>query len=482
MTIKPYWQNYIAGQWHDAADGERIVVQDPASEEVIAEVARAGRAEVDMAVAAARACHQSRALIDMRPIERGRMVVGMGRYLSEHLDEIARVLTYESGKPLEQAKIEVTGAARYLEYYGSHADKMEGRSVPLGGQYYDFTVYEPYGVTAHIIPWNYPIEMAARSAAAALATGNTVVVKSPELDPLSIYYLADAAEAVGLPKGALNILAGYGHEAGAQLSEHPDVNMIVFTGSVETGKTIMTAAAKNVVPTVMELGGKSAAIVFPDADMSELASSTQWGIFMNSGQVCSAMSRMLVHRSASDEVAETLSKMRNTLTMGHGIDEHFISPIISQQQLDKVADYCQVGFSEGASAVFGGHKAAVDKGFFMEPTVFQGVGADSRIAQEEIFGPVLSIIEYDDVDEAIAIANGTDYGLVAGVFTRDINRAMYCAQRLEAGQVFINEWYAGGVETPFGGFRKSGFGREKGLEAMFNYVQTKNIAVRLHSP
>lgn len=481
MDIKPYWQNYINGTWLDAADGERITILDPATEEQIAEVAKAGKAEVEQAVEAAKACHQSRVLMDMRPIERGRMVMAMGQYLLDNLDEIARVLCYDSGKPLEQAIIEVQGSARYFEYYGSHADKMEGRSIPLGGSYYDFTVFEPYGVTAHVVPWNYPIEMAARSASAALATGNTVIVKSPELDPLSVYYLADAAEHVGLPKGALNIICGYGQEAGVELTNHPDVNMIVFTGSVETGQTIMSAAAKNVVPSVMELGGKSAALVFPDADLSNLAESTQWGIFMNSGQVCSAMSRMLVHSSVVDEVTDTLTNMRNSLTMGHGIDDHFISPIISQNQLDKVAAYCEVGKEDGAEAIFGGNIAEVDKGYFMEPTIFRNVAANARIAQEEIFGPVLSIIEYDDVDEAIAKANSTDFGLVAGVFTKDIDRAMYCAQRLEAGQVYINEWYAGGVETPFGGFRKSGFGREKGLEAMFNYVQTKNIAIKMQS-
>jgi len=462
MNIKPYWQNYINGTWLDAVDGERIMVLDPATEEQIAEVAKAGKAEVEQAVEAAKACHQSRVLMDMRPIERGRLVMAMGQYLLDNLDEIARVLCYDSGKPLEQAIIEVQGSARYFEYYGSHADKMEGRSIPLGGSYYDFTVFEPYGVTAHVVPWNYPIEMAARSVSAALATGNTAIVKSPELDPLSVYYLADAAEHVGLPKGALNIICGYGHEAGVELTNHPDVNMIVFTGSV------------------MELGGKSAALVFPDADLSNLAESTQWGIFMNSGQVCSAMSRMLVHSSVVDEVADTLTNMRNSLTMGHGIDDHFISPIISQTQLDKVAAYCEVGKEDGAEAIFGGGVAEVDKGYFMEPTIFRGVAADARIAQE-IFGPVLSLIEYDDVDEAIAKANSTDFGLVAGVFTKDIDKAMYCAQRLEAGQVFINEWYAGGVETPFGGFRKSGFGREKGLEAMFNYVQTKNIAIKIQN-
>lgn len=475
MNIKRNWWNHIGGEWVDNV--EKIEIVDPATEQMIAAVAKAGKDEVEMAVAAARACHETSGWRGVRPIERGRKVMGMGKYLLDNLDEIARVLCFDSGKPLEQAIIEVQGAARYFEFYGSHADKFEGRSIPLGDNYFDFTVYEPFGVTAHIIPWNYPIEMAARSGAAALATGNTVIIKSPELDPLSIYYLADAAEAVGLPKGALNILCGYGSEAGAALVEHPDIDQIVFTGSVPTGQSIMRAAANSVIPTVMELGGKSAGIVFPDADLANLAYNTKWGIFMNSGQVCSAMSRLVVHRSRMNEVAETLADMASSLTMGHGIDNHFVTPLISQGQLERVAGYVDVGKSEN-ELVIGGSVAERD-GYFMQPTIFQNVPAGARIEQEEIFGPVLTLTPFDEEEEAIAIANGTEYGLVAGVFTSDLNRAMRCARDLRAGQVFVNEWYAGGVETPFGGYKKSGFGREKGVEAMFNYVQTKNIAIKI---
>ncbi len=475
MHIKREWQNYIGGRWVDNL--EKIEIRDPGTAAVMAEVAKAGQAEVEMAIEAARACHEAGEWRGARPIERGRKVMAMGQYLLDNLDEIARVLCYDSGKNLEQAIIEVQGAARYLEYYGSHADKFEGRSIPLGDSYFDFTVYEPFGVTAHIIPWNYPIEMAARSGGAALATGNTVIIKSPELDPLSIFYLADAAEAVGLPTGALNILCGYGPEAGAALVEHPGVDQIVFTGSVPTGQSIMRAAANNVVPTVMELGGKSAGIVFPDADLNNLAESTKWGIFMNSGQVCSAMSRLVVHRSVMNEVAETLADMANSLTMGHGIENHWVTPLVSEGQLSRVANYTSIGKSEG-ELVIGGSVAERD-GYFMQPTIFQNVPAGARIEQEEIFGPVLTLTPFDEEAEAIAVANGTEYGLVAGVFTRDLDRAMRCARDLRAGQVFVNEWYAGGVETPFGGYKKSGFGREKGVEAMYNYVQTKNIAIKI---
>ena len=306
-------ENYINGEWIDNSD--KIPVHDPATEQIIAEVAKAGQAEVDMAVAASRIAFEQSEWRKVRPIERGRKVMGMGQYLLDNLDEISAVLCFDSGKPLDQAITEVKSSARFLEYYGSHADKLEGRSIPLGDGYVDYTVHEPFGVTAHIIPWNYPLEIAVRGGAAALATGNAVIIKSPELDPLSIYYLADAAEAVGLPKGIFNILCGYGHEAGAALVAHSDVDLIVFTGSVATGQKILHTAADKVVPAVMELGGKSAGIVFPDANLDHLVEQAKWGIFMNSGQVCSAMSRMVVHRSYMNEVAETLADVTSQLTM-----------------------------------------------------------------------------------------------------------------------------------------------------------------------
>ncbi|MDO7727700.1 MAG: aldehyde dehydrogenase family protein, partial [Loktanella sp.] len=264
--IKDYWQNYLDGEWVDGGAG-RLDVFNPGTGEKLAQQAIADAADVDRAVQGAKRMHLSGALADLRPVERGRMVQGMGRYLLDNIDDIAPVLTSEQGKPLWESRIEIEGAARYFEYYGNQAETVEGRSIPLGADYFDFTTYEPFGVTAHVIPWNYPIEMAARSMAAALATGNACVVKTPELTPLSSMWLAMAAEAVGLPRGSVSILCGYGHEAGAALTAHPDVRQIVFTGSVETGVTIATAAAKNVVPCILELGGKSAAIVHSDADL-----------------------------------------------------------------------------------------------------------------------------------------------------------------------------------------------------------------------
>ncbi|MCP9484174.1 aldehyde dehydrogenase family protein [Shimia sp. CNT1-13L.2] len=481
--IKPYWQNYIDGAWVDGGSG-RISVTNPATGGQIAEHALADAADVDRAVMAARRVHLSGVLTDMRPVERGRLVQAMGKYLLDHIDEIAPVLTLEQGKPLWEARMEVQGAARYFEYYGNQAETVEGRSIPLGSGYFDFTTYEPFGVSAQIIPWNYPVEMTARSLSAALATGNTVVIKSPEMTPLTNAWFAHAAEAVGLPTGAVNILCGYGHEAGAALSSHPQVNQIVFTGSVPTGIAIATAAARNVVPCVLELGGKSAAIVHDDADLAAFENDVRWGIWFNAGQVCSAMSRVIVHESVHDELVERLTTVANGLSVGAGIERpEFganMGAMVSHGQRDRAVGMVNDAISAGALAAAGGH-APNDPGAFLAPTVLSGVTPDMTIAQEEVFGPVLSVLKFRDDHEALEIANGTPYGLVGGVFTRDIDRATRAARDVRAGQVFVNEWYAGGVETPFGGYGKSGYGREKGREALWNYVQTKNVAIKLRA-
>ncbi|MCU9848545.1 aldehyde dehydrogenase family protein [Defluviimonas sp. WL0024] len=478
--VAAYWQNWIDGGWVDGGAG-RISVTDPGTGAPLAEQALADVADVDRAVAAARACHESGALSDLRPVERGRMVQAMGRYLLDHISEIARLLTLEQGKPLWEAEIEVRGAARYFEYYGNQAETVEGRSVPLGAGYFDFTTHEPYGVSAQIIPWNYPLEMTARSLSAALATGNACVIKTPELTPLTNAFIARAAEAAGLPKGAVNVLCGLGAEAGAALSAHPGVNQIVFTGSVPTGIAIATAAAKNVVPCVLELGGKSAAIVHDDADLDAFLSDVRWGIFYNAGQVCSAMSRVIASERIHDELVDRIAGLAASLKVGPGIDQPEFGPtmgaMVSEAQRDRAEGMVRAAEAEGATVVTGGRKLN-RPGAFLEPTVLQ-VTPDMAIARNEVFGPVLSVLKFRSDEEAIQIANSTDYGLVGGVFTRDLDRATKAARKLRAGQVFVNEWYAGGVETPFGGYGKSGYGREKGREALWNYVQTKNIAIRL---
>ena len=479
--IKSHWQNYIDGAWVGGGAGT-IDVHDPATGAFLATAALADAADVDRAVMAARRVHLSAELTALRPIERGRMVQAMGRWLLARKEEIAQVLTREQGKPLWEAMIEVEGAALYFEYYGNQASTVEGRSIPLGAGYFDFTDYEPYGVSAQIIPWNYPVEMTARSLSAALTTGNTVVIKSPELTPLTNSYFAQAAEAAGFPAGCVNVLCGLGHEAGAALAGHPMVNQIVFTGSVPTGIAIAKAAAGNVVPCVLELGGKSAAIVYDDADLDAFETDIRWGIYFNAGQVCSAMSRVIVHESRHDELVERASAIAKSLSVGPGAERVEFGPnmgaMVSLAQRDRAASMVQTATAQGASVASGGHPLN-QPGAFMEPTVLCNVTPDMAIAREEVFGPVLSVLSFKNEAEAIAIANSTEYGLVAGAFTQDLNRATRAARQLRAGQVFINEWYAGGVETPFGGYGKSGYGREKGREALWNYVQTKNIAIKL---
>ena len=357
--MSDYRQNYIDGEWVDGGAG-RVDVINPGTGEVLAEQALADEGDVDRAVQAAKRVHHSGVLRDMRPIERGRLVQAMGTYLLDNLDEVANVLTQEQGKPLWEAEIELRGAALYFEYYGNQASTVEGKSIPLGAGYYDFTDCEPFGVSAQIIPWNYPVEMTARSLSAALATGNTCVIKTPELTPLSNYIFAHAAEAVGLPKGAVNILCGWGHQAGAALSGHPDVNQIVFTGSVSTGVAIATAAAQNVVPCVLELGGKSAAIVHDDADLEAFENDIRWGIYFNAGQVCSAMSRVIVHESRHDELVERAVKVAKSLSVGPGMERTEaganMGAMVSEGQRDRAAGMVSDAEAQGATVATGGRQ------------------------------------------------------------------------------------------------------------------------------
>lgn len=477
--IKKYWRNYINGEWVDAEDGGRIEIENPATGGIIAEVARAQKDDIDRAVAAARACFESRELYSMRPTNRGQLMFDIARHLTEMADEIALAECLDNGKTLAGSKNEAMAAARYFTYYGGLADKLEGRMIPLGADYLDYTIPSPFGVSAQIVPWNFPLQIAARSVACALATANTVVLKSPELSPLSTYFIAEACHRAGVPKGAVNILCGYGHDCGAALVSHSDIDHIVFTGSVATGQSILHAAAERVIPCVMELGGKSAGVLFKDADIDQAVNSTTSGIFSHAGQVCSAQSRLIVPKALHNEVIDKLAAKARSLSIGPGIDGHDLTPVISAAQADKIEGMCLAASQAGAKAVTGGRKHEGLPGHFIEPTVFSNVTSDMTIAREEVFGPVLSVLTYDDPEEAIALANGTDYGLCAGIYTKDLATAHWAADRLIAGQVFVNEWFAGGIETPFGGMKRSGYGREKGQEALLNYVQTKNVGIRI---
>jgi len=479
--MKAYWQNYIAGDWVDGGAG-RIDVENPGTGEVVAEHALADAADVNRAVQAARGFVQSNVFTDMRPLERGRLVQDMGRWFEANAEEVAKVLSTEQGKPMWEARGELANTAKYFDYFGGQAALMEGRSIPLGAGYLDFTMLEPYGVSAQIIPWNFPLEIAARSIACGFATGNAVVLKSSEMTPCASSFFVHAAEAVGVPTGALSVFTGLGSEAGAALASHPEVDQIVFTGSVATGQRIATAAAQNIVPCVLELGGKSAAIVHDDADLQAFETDIRKGIYVNAGQICSALSRVVAHDSIHDELVDRIAGVAKSIDLSLGAEATTalgaMGPLISDAQRNRAVDMVVAAERDGAQVVTGGRKPN-RPGFFMEPTVLTDVTQDMPIAQDEVFGPVVSVMRFKDEAEAIEIANGTQYGLVAGGFTQDLDRASRAAKGLRAGQVFVNEWFAGGVETPFGGFGKSGYGREKGQEALMNYVQTKNVAIRL---
>jgi aldehyde dehydrogenase (NAD+) len=470
-------RSFLAGRWTEGDGGAVIAVEDPGTQAHFADCACAGEPSLARALEAARASFERGDLSGMRPVDRAALLHRVAAEIRVLADEGAEVLCRESGKTLASARDEFEEAAQYFEYYGGVADKIEGKSIPLGPDYVDYTIFEPFGVSAQIVPWNFPVSLAARSLAPALAAGNAVIVKSPELDPIGLAMLGTALERADVPAGAVSILCGVGPELGARLVAAPEIDQIVFTGSVPTGQSILRAAAETVTPSLMELGGKSAAVAFEDADLDSLMASVKSGIYFNAGQVCSAMSRLLVQRPLYEEAVERAVALSEGLSVGHGLDNPDLTPVISAPQLARIEEI--VHAARNSARVACGGARLPGPGYFMAPTVLADVDPTGRIAQEEIFGPVLCITPFDSEAEAVALANGTVFGLVAGVFTRDLGRAHRLAARLRAGQVFVNEWFAGGIATPFGGVGKSGYGREKGLEALYNYVRTKNVAISL---
>ncbi|PSL15103.1 aldehyde dehydrogenase (NAD+) [Shimia abyssi] len=471
-------RNFLAGAWVEGDGGARIAVEDPGTEEHFADCALAGEATLAKALEAARVSFERGDLADMQPSARSRMMVRVASEIRAIADEGATILCRESGKTLDAARDEFEEAAQYFEYYGGVADKIEGKSIPLGPDYVDYTTYEPFGVSAQVVPWNFPVSIAARSLAPSMAAGNSTVIKSPELDPIGLSLLGSALERADVPSGVVSILNGIGSELGARLVRSTEVDQIVFTGSVQTGQAILHAAADSVTPSLMELGGKSAAILFDDADLDMFLASLKSGIFYNAGQVCSAMARVLVDRSIYEDAVERSAILSNGLSVDHGLINPDHTPVISDLQLSRIENVTSTARQEGARIAAGG--ARLDrKGHFMAPTILADVDPASHAAQQEIFGPVSCFTPFETEAEAIAIANGTEFGLVSGVFTKDLARAHRVARKLRAGQVFVNEWFAGGISTPFGGVGKSGFGREKGLEALYNYVRTKNVAISL---
>ncbi|MEH7308329.1 aldehyde dehydrogenase family protein [Neobacillus drentensis] len=476
---------YINGEWVTSVSGEFFSTYNPANQEVIGTVPRGGKEDVDLAVAAAKKVFETNEWQTLKPSIRGNALYEVARRIRERSEELALIETLDTGKPLAQGRSDVESSARYFEYYAGVADKMFGETIPVAPNVIDYTVREPMGVCAQIIPWNYPLQITSRGVAAAIAVGNTVVVKPAEDTPLSALKLAEIFSEIEVLKDVLQVVTGYGPEAGAALVNHPDVNHITFTGSVGTGTSVMISAAQNIVPVTLELGGKSPHIVFPDCDIEETVTWVTRSIIQNAGQTCSAGSRLLVHSKVKEEIIEKLTERMKNIKIGPGVNDCELGPIISKRQFDRILAMVERAKDQGARVIIGGMQAKVEEpgeGYYFEPTIIDHVSPASEMAQEEVFGPVLTVFEFSTEEEAIQLANGTSYGLVTGIWTNDLSRAHRVASKVKSGQVFINDYgAAGGVELPFGGYKKSGIGREKGVEALQNYTQLKNIAIKIKS-
>ncbi len=477
-------QHFIANHWCAASSGEYIPIIDPSNGEVVGEIARGTAADIDAAIAAAR-----RAVGEsfdgpwgvMSAAERGRLMYQLATAVQERVEEFALLEAQDTGKSIKTARTDAVFLARYLEFYAGACDKLHGDTVPFHTGFTVLTIREPHGVTGHIIPWNYPIQIFGRTVGAALATGNACVVKPAEDASQSILRLAELAAEVGFPAGVINIVTGYGHEAGSFLTAHQGIDHISFTGSTATGRLVAQAAAERHCPVTLELGGKSPQIVFEDANLDEALPVIVTAIVQNAGQTCSAGSRLLVQRSIYETVMRALAERFRALKSGPphlGLD---MGPLVNRKQYDQVKRILAQAEADGLRVMARGqlHPEAASAGYYQEAVLFRDVPHQHSLAQQEVFGPVLAAMPFDTEEEAIRLANGTDYGLVAGIWTQDGSRQMRVARKVRSGQVFINNYGAGGgVELPFGGMKSSGYGREKGFEGMLGFTVLKTIAMR----
>lgn len=474
------FKNIIDGKFVVASDGATIDMLSPSNGQVFASISRSGQLDVDKGVKAARRAFESGTWGKLTALERGRLLMKLGEKILENHEELAQLEALDTGKPMTQARADITAAARYFEFYGSAADKVHGETIPYADGYTVAVVPGPYGVTGHIIPWNYPAQMFGRTLAPALAMGNATVLKPAEEACLTPVKLAELALEAGFPPGAINVVTGYGHEAGAALSEHPGIDFISFTGSPDVGTIIQCAAAKNHIGCVLELGGKSPQILFEDADLEQALPVVTNAIIQNAGQTCSAGSRVLVQQDIFDQVKAELVARFSELRMGsHEMDLN-CGPLISAKQQQRVKSFIDEAVASGLPLLAQAQLSpdAPADGFYQPAALFGPVPRDHILAREEVFGPVLVMIPFADEADAIKLANDTDFGLAAGVWTTDGARQMRVANAVQGGQVFINNYGAGaGIELPFGGVKKSGHGREKGFAALHEFSVTKTIVI-----
>lgn len=479
-------QMFIANRFEPGLSGEQVPVLNPSTGAVFAQIPRGNAADIDRAVRAARAAFDGEGCAQgpwgrTTATERGRLLMKLSEAVLRDQELLALLEARDCGKPLKQARADALALARYFEFYAGAADKLHGQTLPYQNGFTVMTIREPHGVTGHIIPWNYPMQIFGRSVGASLAVGNACVVKPAEDACLSLLHVARLAAEVGLPPGALNIVTGLGSEAGQALSDHPGIDHISFTGSPETGRRVSQSAAAHYCPVTLELGGKSPQLVFADADLDAAVPVLVNAIIQNAGQTCSAGSRVLVEASLHERLLERLAAQFERLRAGPAEQDLDLGPLVNRKQQQRVWDFLSdaqgsgIGFAAQGSVI----ETAPEAGFYQAPVLLDNVPAEHRLAQEEIFGPVLAVTRFRDEQEALRIANGTDYGLVAGVWTREGARQFRLARQLRAGQVFINNYGAGGgVELPFGGTGKSGHGREKGFEALYGFTQLKTVALR----
>lgn len=472
---------FINNRWQPGASGKTIAVVAPAEGVVFAAIAAGNAADVDAAVKAARAAAEGGPWSRLSATERGRLLSKLALAIADHAEELAQLEARDTGKPLRQARNDMIATARYFEYYGGAADKVHGDTIPFLPGYFVTTEHVPYGVTAHVIPWNYPAQMFGRTVAPALAMGNACVVKPAEDACLTPLRLAELAAGIGLPEGALNIVPGLGEEAGAALSSHPDIDFISFTGSPEVGTLIQTAAAKNHIGCTLELGGKSPHVVFGDADVDLAATTIATTMVQNAGQTCSAGSRVLVEKRAYDRVVGALADRFSKLVAGTPEMDRDLGPVINEAQKKRIESFFARAEESSVPVLATGQVAegVPHGGFFVAPRVYGPVPRSNELAQKEVFGPVLSVLPFEDEGDAVRLANGTDYGLMAAVWSLDGNRAVRVSRGIKAGQVYINSFGAGGgIELPFGGMKKSGHGREKGFAALHDVSQLRTTIIK----